>query len=152
MFVWCLLQYNWFTIHSIFFLSIHEKQSCIINFEFLPADHLTKFFLNPVEGSRSAHTRIPTKHQSVMGWQWRQGLWKCYSYIQVSDVLGHKPIPIIKNVITFLILFLCDYYFLDLFITHDVNIFFSQLPPLLILKIYKSNYLHCSLSHHYFRK
>ena len=33
---------------------ITKNKNCIINFEILPADHLTKqFILNPVEGSRS---------------------------------------------------------------------------------------------------
>ena len=31
----------------------------------------------------------------VMGWQWGQGPWKRFPYIQVSDVLCYKPIPII---------------------------------------------------------
>ena len=45
-----------------------KSKDCIINFEILPADHLTKkFILIPVEGSRSAPTRIPNQHQSVMG-------------------------------------------------------------------------------------
>ena len=33
----------------------------------------------------------------VMGWQWGQGPWKRFPYIQVSDVLCYKPIPIILN-------------------------------------------------------
>ena len=44
---------------------ITKNKDRIINFEILPADHLTlKFILNPVEDSRSAPTR---KNQSVMG-------------------------------------------------------------------------------------
>ena len=30
-----------------------------------------------------------------MDWQWGQGPWKRFPYVQVSDVLCHKPIPII---------------------------------------------------------
>ena len=45
------------------------------------------------KGSRSPPTRIPNQHQSVMGWQWGQGPWKHSPYIQVSDVLCYKPIP-----------------------------------------------------------
>ena len=34
----------------------------------------------------------------AMGWQWGQGPWKhFYIYIQVSDVLCYKPIPISLN-------------------------------------------------------
>ena len=32
---------------------------------------------------------------SVMGWQWRQGFWKCSLNIHVSGVLCYKSIPII---------------------------------------------------------
>ena len=32
----------------------------------------------------------------TMGWQWGQGPWKRFLYIQVSDVLCYKPIPIIE--------------------------------------------------------
>ena len=32
---------------------------------------------------------------SVMGWQWGQGPWKHFPYVQVSDVLCYKPIAII---------------------------------------------------------
>ena len=64
-----------------------------MNFEIPPADYLTKkFILNPVEDSRSAPTR-----SSVMGWQWGQVPWKLFPYIQVSDVLRYKPIPIIMT-------------------------------------------------------
>ena len=46
---------------------ITKNKDRIINFEILPADHLTKkFIINPVDGSRSAPTRIPNQHQSVM--------------------------------------------------------------------------------------
>ena len=31
-----------------------------------------------------------------MGWQWGQGPWKGSPYVQVSDVLCYKPIPISK--------------------------------------------------------
>ena len=69
---------------------------CIINFEILPADHLTKkFILNPVEGWRSAPTRSSKQHKSVMGWQWGNIPWKRSPYIEVSNVLCYKPIPII---------------------------------------------------------
>ena len=52
---------------------ITKNKDCIINFEVPLPDHLTKkFILNPVEGSRSAPTRISNQHQSVMGWQWGQ--------------------------------------------------------------------------------
>ena len=45
---------NWKNIH------ITKNKDHILNFEILPADHLTKkSILNPVEGSRSAGTRIP---------------------------------------------------------------------------------------------
>ena len=38
----------------------NKNKDCIINFKILPADHLTKkIILNPVEGRRSAPTRIP---------------------------------------------------------------------------------------------
>ena len=58
-----------------------KKQRLHYKFWYSPEDHLTKkFILNPVEANRSAPTRIPNQHQSVMGWQWGQGLWKC-SYI-----------------------------------------------------------------------
>ena len=41
---------------------ITKNKDRIINFEIPPADHLTrKFTSNPVEGSRSAPTRIQTK-------------------------------------------------------------------------------------------
>ena len=47
---------------------ITKNKDRIINFEIPPPDHSTKkFILNPVEGSRSAPTRIPNQHQSVMG-------------------------------------------------------------------------------------
>ena len=47
---------------------ITKRKDCIMNFEILPADHLTKKFnLKPVEGSRSAPTRTPNQHQLVMG-------------------------------------------------------------------------------------
>ena len=73
----------------------NKKKDRVLNFEIPPADHLTKkFILNPVEGSRSARTRGSNQNQS-MGWQWGQGPWKCFPYIQVSDVLFYKPIPII---------------------------------------------------------
>ena len=46
---------------------ITKNKDHIKNFEVLPADHLTKkFILKPVEGSRTAPTRIPTQHQLVM--------------------------------------------------------------------------------------
>ena len=45
---------------------IRKNEDHNINFEIPPADHLTKFMLNPVEGSRSAPIRIPNQHQSVM--------------------------------------------------------------------------------------
>jgi len=34
-----------------------------------------------------------------MGWQWGQGPWKRFPYIQVSDVLCYKPIPIILRIV-----------------------------------------------------
>ena len=34
-------------------------------------------------------------HESAMGWQWSQCPWKRFPYIQVSDVLCYKQIPII---------------------------------------------------------
>ena len=40
--------------------------------------------LNPVEGSRSAPARSSNQNQSVMGWQWEQGPWKRFPYVQVS--------------------------------------------------------------------
>ena len=47
---------------------IAKNKECIINFEILLADQLTKkFFLNPAKGSRSAHIKISNRHQSVMG-------------------------------------------------------------------------------------
>ena len=74
---------------------ITKNKDRVINFEIPPTDHLTKkFILNPVEGSRSASTRISKQDQSVMGWQWGQCPWKRFPYIQVSDVLCYKPIPI----------------------------------------------------------
>jgi hypothetical protein len=46
---------------------ITKNKDHVINFEILPADHLTKkLILNPVEDSRSAPTRISNQHQSVM--------------------------------------------------------------------------------------
>ena len=54
-----------------------------------------KFILNPVEDSRSAPTRSSNQNQSVMGWQWGNIPWKHSPYIEVSDVLCYKPIPII---------------------------------------------------------
>ena len=46
----------------------NKNKDRIINFEIPPADHLTKkFILNPVEGSRSAPTRISNQNQFVMG-------------------------------------------------------------------------------------
>ena len=49
-------------------LCFHKKKDRIINFEIPPTDHLTKkLILNSVEDSRSAPTRIPNQHQSVMG-------------------------------------------------------------------------------------
>ena len=30
----------------------------------------------------------------LMGWQWEQGPWNLYPYVQVSDTLCYKPIPI----------------------------------------------------------
>ena len=69
---------------------ITNSKDCVINFEILPADHLTKKFnLNPVEDSRLAPTNS-NQNQSVMGWQWGQGPWKRFPYIQVSDVLCYK--------------------------------------------------------------
>ena len=47
---------------------ITKNKDFVINFAIPPADHLTKkFILNPVEGSRSAPTRISNQDQSVMG-------------------------------------------------------------------------------------
>jgi len=47
---------------------ITKNKDCIANFEIPPAEHLTKkFILNPVEGSRSAFTRISEQRQSIMG-------------------------------------------------------------------------------------
>ena len=60
------------------------------------ADHITrKFIINPARSSRSTTTRNLNSQQSVMSWQWRQCLWKCSPYIQVSDVLCYKLIPLI---------------------------------------------------------
>ena len=76
--------------------SHNKKQRSYYNFEIPLADHLIKkFSLNPVEGSRSAPTRIPNHRQSVMGWQWGKSPWKRSPYIQESDVLCYKSIPII---------------------------------------------------------
>ena len=45
-----------------------KTKDCVINFEILPVDHLTKkLILNAVEGSRSASTRIPSQYLSVIG-------------------------------------------------------------------------------------
>ena len=33
-----------------------------------------------------------------MDWQWGKGPWKCFPYIQVSDVLCYKQIPIIYRI------------------------------------------------------
>ena len=52
---------------------ITKNKDCTINFEIPPADHLTKFFLNPVEGSRSAPTGSSNQNQLIMGCQWGQG-------------------------------------------------------------------------------
>ena len=42
---------------------ITKNKDHVINFEIPPADHVTKkFILNPVEGNRSAPTRIPNQH------------------------------------------------------------------------------------------
>ena len=77
-------------------VNYNKKQRAHYKFWNPPADHLTKkFILNPVEGSRSAPTRSWNQNQLVMGWQWGQGPWKRSSYIQASDVLCYKPIPII---------------------------------------------------------
>jgi hypothetical protein len=47
---------------------ITKNKDCIINFEILPTDHLTrKFILNPVESSRSSPTRSSNPSQSDMG-------------------------------------------------------------------------------------
>ena len=47
---------------------ITKNKDCFINLKIPPADHLTKkFILNPVEGSRSAPTKIPHQFQSVIG-------------------------------------------------------------------------------------
>jgi len=47
---------------------ITKNKDRVINFEIPPADHLTKkFIFNPVEGSRSAPTRISNQNQLVMG-------------------------------------------------------------------------------------
>ena len=46
---------------------ITKNKDRITNFEILPADHLTKKFLNPLEGSRSAPTRSSNQNQLVMG-------------------------------------------------------------------------------------
>ena len=35
----------------------------------------------------------------VMGWQWGKCTWKCSPYIQVSDVLCYKPIPIMNHLV-----------------------------------------------------
>ena len=48
-----------------------------------------------MEGSKSDPTRIQNQNQSVMGWQWGNIPWKHSPYIQVSDVLCYKQIPII---------------------------------------------------------
>ena len=47
---------------------ITKNKDRVMNVEIPPADNLTKkFILNPVEGSRSAPTRILNQNQSVMG-------------------------------------------------------------------------------------
>ena len=69
---------------------ITKNKDHIINFEIPPADHL-----NPVEGSRSAPTRISNQNLSVMGWQWGQCPGMRFLYIQISSVLWYKQIPII---------------------------------------------------------
>ena len=46
-----------------------KNKDHVINFEIPPADHLTKkFIINPVEGSRSAPTRISNQDQSSRSW------------------------------------------------------------------------------------
>ena len=60
-------------------------------------------------------TEIKRRNSSFgMGWQWRQYLWKCSPYIQVSDVLCYKLIPIA----------------LPLFVFLTINAFYSQVPLL----------------------
>ena len=46
---------------------ITKNRDYVINFEILPADHLTRRFLNSVEGNRSAPTRNLSLQQSVIG-------------------------------------------------------------------------------------
>ena len=76
--------------------SYNKKQRSHCKFWNPTADNLTKnLILNQVEGSRSAPTINPNSKQSVMGWQWRECLWQCSPYIQISDVLCYKPISII---------------------------------------------------------
>ena len=36
-------------------------------------------------------------HLTRLGWQWGQGPWKHFPYVQVSDVLCYTPIPITWN-------------------------------------------------------
>ena len=43
----------------------------------------------------SIKARSSNQNQSVMGWQWGQGPWMHFPYVQVSDVLCYRPIPII---------------------------------------------------------
>ena len=63
---------EWISNRSFVFL---KNRDCIINFEILPADHLTKkVSLNLVEGSRLASTRILNQCQTVMGWHWEKFL------------------------------------------------------------------------------
>ena len=45
--------------------------------------------------SKVFFTRSSNQNQSVMGWQWGNIPWKHSPYIQVSDLLCYKPIPII---------------------------------------------------------
>ena len=64
---------------------ITKNKDRVINFEIPPADHLTKkLILNPVEDSRSALRRSSNQNQSIIGWQWGQGSWKCSPYVQVG--------------------------------------------------------------------
>ena len=52
-----------------------------------------------VSASKAQLTKRAHWNLTNMGWQWEQCPWKRFPYIQVSDVLCYKPIPIITNTI-----------------------------------------------------
>ena len=115
---------------------ITKNKGCIINFEIPLSDHLTKkFILNLVEGSRSASTRILNQHKEVMGCQWRLGLWKRSPYIQVSDVLCYKLIPIINEAI-FIILYSMKQFVWQLSIKYRNIVLCYKLIPIIYEAIF----------------